>query len=72
MLTHILQTALCFGVDLALAFPAVLLAKRQSPASTVRNILRVHRALEDRSARKMGTAIMDKAVKKPLHTTVSA
>jgi hypothetical protein len=38
VLTHILQSALFFGVDLALAFPAVLLAKRQSPPSCVRNI----------------------------------
>jgi hypothetical protein len=38
MLTHVLQSALCFGIDLAFAFPAVLLAKRQAPPSCVRNI----------------------------------
>lgn len=38
MLTHILQSALFFGVDLALAFPAVLLAKTQTRPSCVRNI----------------------------------
>jgi hypothetical protein len=38
MLTHILQSILFFGIDLAFAFPAVLLAKRQSSPSCVRNI----------------------------------
>ena len=72
MLTHILQSALCFGVDLAFAFPAVVLAKRQSPASGIRNNVMVHGALEERSTRKMGTAMLDKAAKKPLHARISA
>jgi hypothetical protein len=38
VLTHILHSVLCFGIDLAFAFPAVLLAKRQSPASCVRQM----------------------------------
>jgi len=38
MLTHILQSVLFFAIDLALAFPALLLAKRQSPPPCVRNI----------------------------------
>lgn len=46
MLTHILQSALCFSVDLAFAFPAVLLVKRQSAASGARNIVQLHGALE--------------------------
>jgi hypothetical protein len=31
MLIHILQSALGIGADLALAFPALLLAQKQSP-----------------------------------------
>jgi hypothetical protein len=31
VLTHILQSALSIGADLALAFPALLLAQKQSP-----------------------------------------
>jgi hypothetical protein len=37
LLTHLLQSALSIGADLAFAFPALLLVQKQSPASGVRN-----------------------------------
>jgi hypothetical protein len=76
VLTHILQSALCFGVDLAFAFPALALAKREPPASD-RKISATITTLPARSlARSEGpqkaTAVVDKAAEKPLHTRVSA
>jgi hypothetical protein len=85
LLTHILQSALCFGVDLALAFPAVALAKRESVASGVRNPVLIHDDSEGASVRKIGAmvatlpacrekvaAVIDKAAERPLHTRASA
>lgn len=76
MLTHILQSTLCFGVDLALAFPALALAKREPPAS----IRKISATITILSARRLAVsegpakaaALVDKAAEKPPHTRVSA
>jgi hypothetical protein len=49
VLIHILQSALGIGVDLALAFPALLLAQKQSRRELIR-LQRSRRTI--RSARK--------------------
>jgi hypothetical protein len=84
VLTHILQSAFCFGVDLVFAFPAVALAKRESPASGVRT--------EEASPRKTNAtvttlptcrpavrtraeevaAVVDRAAEKPSRTRATA
>lgn len=76
MLTHILQSALCFGVDLAFAFPALALVKREPPVS-VRKIsatittLPAQRLAISEGPEKAAT-VADKAPEKPLHTRASA
>jgi hypothetical protein len=49
VLTHILQSALSIGADLALAFPALLLSQKQSPWGLMK-LQRSRRAI--RSARR--------------------
>jgi hypothetical protein len=76
VLTHILQSALCFGVDLAFAFPALALVKREPPVS-VRKISATITTLPAQrlaicEGPEKAAAVVDKAAEKPLHTRVSA
>ena len=82
---HTLQSALSFGVDVAFAFPAVVLLKRESVGWGVRSPVLIHDGFEGSSVRKTGAtvttlptchekvaAVTDRAVEKPLPTKASA